>query len=449
MALFCPNAECPFLKRHGFAPSYRAGQTTCADCGATLVETAEGGSLSSTAPFSAVASAPRATRLVAAQLISLATVAGLLVLQRVPLPFVDLEYLGVSAPPSLSLAAIGVAPWVTAALLVEIAAAVVPGWRSLRLPAARARLTRITDVLGVVVALAQAAMLVRWLSVIAGGGAVEWGEGARWVLLPTIVAGGVLCRLGARLIDSRGVGGGMSLLVAVPVAMGLLGALVDLTNGIRGGALAAGAVALALVVIAGAAAIAVVAVRPLPDGRELPQPAAGLLPLVWAATLMTALAGWLTVPPGAVLVVALVATPILAGLLHWRTPGLKQALPLALGVIGGLGALDLLRARADLGVGVAGIVIIVCVLRDVVGEIAFVRGHGAVARIATLPSLAAAQRAQQRCADVGIATHVRAAHHRALFHFFAPHLSLDLLAPVADAERALGLVSEQPPAAGA
>ncbi|HEY1099831.1 MAG TPA: hypothetical protein VGF99_12930, partial [Myxococcota bacterium] len=41
----------------------------------------------------------------------------------------------------------------------------------------------------------------------------------------------------------------------------------------------------------------------------------------------------------------------------------------------------------------------------------------------------------------GITAHLRGGHLRALDHFFAPYVPIDLLVPAADAERASGVVA--------
>ncbi|MCP4502658.1 MAG: hypothetical protein GY822_22155 [Deltaproteobacteria bacterium] len=62
--------------------------------------------------------------------------------------------------------AIGIAPFLTAFVVVEICAVVVPQWRSLRItgPEGRARLTYMAIALGIGLSAFQVAMLVQWLS---------------------------------------------------------------------------------------------------------------------------------------------------------------------------------------------------------------------------------------------------------------------------------------------
>lgn len=450
MGLVCPNAECSFLKAHGFSPTYRDGSVRCADCGVALVDSA-GGGLASVAAFSAGSAPRRAEAPMRAQLITAALIGAFFLLRLVPLPFVDVELLGGAMPSTLSILAIGLAPFITAALLVEISAALVPRWRALRRPAGRATLDRATLVVGLLAAIVQAAMLLMWARQVGLGGSlliVEEGALAQLAILGTIVAGSVLCLLLARAIDARGIGSGVSLLVAAPLAAQLISSLAELPTLVREGSLTGGALALGLVLLAGAAAIAALFVRPLSDDGALPQPLAGVLPLVWAAPL--AVWHWALAP-----VAALVLTALVGRLLHWRRAGFQAALPISLLCIASWVGLDLLAQRSApwgaLWVGSVSVVVLVVVVRDLIGELSFSHEHGALARVGAVPSLAAAQRAQARLASLGIAAHVRAAHHRALLHFFGPHLALEVLVPAAHAERALtlmnnGLIDDEPSA---
>lgn len=439
MGRVCPNAECPFLRKHGFAPTYRGAISRCADCGGALVETAaeSGGSVAALSS----PTLPRGASTLVPLAVVTASVAALLLLQRLPLPFVDVEVLGGAVMPALSVVAVGVAPFVAAALLVEIAAALVPSWRALRLPAGRARLVRATDVLGVVLAGVQAFMLLQWIDGASAGAlrVLTTDEPlARAAVLVTVVAGAVLCRWIARLVDARGLGSGMSLLLAAPLALQLLLSLAELPLLVRDGAVSPGAVALRLLLVAAAAAVAVLVVRPLADDGAPPLPMAGVLPLAWAAPLSQW--QWAAVP-----VAALLLTPLLARLLHGRGSLSGPPLTLSMLCIAAWAALDVLGertgARSVALLDTVGVVVVVAVLRDLAAELAFARDQGPLARVGVVPSLAAAGRAQARLATLGIAAHVRAAHHRALLHFFGPHLELELLVPLEHRERARVLLA--------
>ena len=466
MALLCPNPECRFLRRHGVAASYRAGMTTCADCGAALVERVEGcGSTTAAVPSAlAFAGQPRASAL--PLVITAACVAGMLALDLVLLPYLDGEmvrqWLGPTAYVpllgELSLGALGVAPWITAALLVEIAAAVVPRWRPLREPGGRARLVATTDRLGVVVAGAQAMLLVPWLEYLQLNGApllVEQGMGVRVVLVLSMVAGGVLVRLLARVIDGRGVGGGMTLLVAAPLVIEL-GRWLHATVAVaREGGLVPGATFGAVVIVGGAVA-ATLLVRPFDDHERPPLPVAGMVPVVWGAAALQA--GWSLLPsfnilpPGDTVhhlflgACGIVLTVGVGRVLHLRALGFGRSVPLSVAFVVALVALLWLSGALDLYVPVLSVVVVACVARDLALEVAFRRSSGAVAVAGAVPSLARAHEVVTRLGSAGINAHVRATHHRALWHFFGPHLALDVLVPVSDLEQARSLMMGSVPA---
>ncbi len=467
MALLCPNPECRFLRRHGVAASYRAGVTTCADCGAALVEHLPTSGASTAAIPGALASGGANARApIAPTAITLGAVAACLALGMVTLPFIDTDVLAhwfgadaaarVGALTPLSLGALGIAPWVTAALLVELVAAAVPRWRPLREPAGRARLHAATSRLGVVVAVAQAYPVARWLESLNDAGApvlTDYGLGVRAVLITTLVAGAVLVRLAAQLIDARGLGGGMSMLVALPVALGVVRVVQMMGHLVREGA-GGGVLFWWLLVIAGAVGAALL-VRPFSDDDQPARPVAGVLPVLWAAAALQALWSALPLfnllPPSPDLNAVLIgvcAVPLTIGvgrLLHLRAPSFGRALKLSLAFVAALAALQWLAGSSNVAVDVVGVVVLVCVGRDLAGELAFRRLHGAIGVACGAPSLARAHELVTRLGDAGIAAHVRAAHHRALWHFFGPHLALDVLVPVMDLERARTMVTRDAP----
>ncbi|MBI1947581.1 MAG: hypothetical protein HYS27_17965 [Deltaproteobacteria bacterium] len=458
MALSCPNPDCAFLRKHGFSPSYRAGTMTCSDCGAALVERGDGGGATTAAVPGASAPAAGARASSTPLVVTALVLIGSFVLGLVPLPFLDVELLRswlasgggdrVDAMQPVSLAALGIAPWITAALLVEIAAALVPRWRVLREPAGRHRLAAATNRLGVVVALAQALLLLRWIeSIDAYGSPVldDGSLGARGAVVASIVCGALLVRLGAHLIDARGVGGGMTLLVGMPLAVGLLRTLISLAQALRSEARSPGDLMSWWLVIGGAVAVTLL-VRPFPDDDRPAQPVAGLLPLLWSAAALqaaeTALPLFNVMPLSWELhqvVLAACAGVLTVGVgrvLHLRASTFGGAVPRSLAFVLALVALWAFAGWRSVVIDATGVVVLVCVGRDLAGELTARRMLGALGVAGTMPSLAAAHAAQVRLSAAGIGVHVRAAHHRALWHFFGPHLSLDVLVPAADVERA-------------
>ena len=71
----------------------------------------------------------------------------------------------------LSIAALGVTPWVVGSGLVEIVAAIVPRWRPYRHDERRAKLARASIVVAVIAAFAQSLTLIRLLRISSYGGA--------------------------------------------------------------------------------------------------------------------------------------------------------------------------------------------------------------------------------------------------------------------------------------
>jgi hypothetical protein len=185
--------------------------------------------------------------------------------------------------------------------------------------------------------------------------------------------------------------------------------------------------------------VAALVVRPLPEDGSLPLPAAGVVPLVGAAALASW--HWALVPIG-----ALVLTVALAAAFHARRIRfLGAALPVSVLAIAAWAGLDVIARRYEsigpLWPGAFGLVVLVAVARDVAGELAFRAEHGAVVRAGVVASLAEAERAQARLLSLELPVFVRSAHHRALWHFFGPHLSLELLVPAAHAERVAVLMA--------
>jgi preprotein translocase subunit SecY len=76
-----------------------------------------------------------------------------LLAERIPLPTVE-HLMYARVPEAYSIVAVGIMPWIIAFVIVEIMAAVVPGWRHLRHEGmnGRAKLRRTTNTLGLVIA---------------------------------------------------------------------------------------------------------------------------------------------------------------------------------------------------------------------------------------------------------------------------------------------------------
>lgn len=156
--------------------------------------------------------------------VTLTACAALLVGERIPLPYVDDEWLRglmrVGSLRSLSPLALGFVPFITAFVAVEFAAAVVPRWRCLRdgTTADRDRLVRAAWVLAFLLAAIHAWSMTGYLRSIRGG----YGEPILPPeLLPelavgaSLTAGVALSGVLAGWISSRGLGNGFAVLLTV------------------------------------------------------------------------------------------------------------------------------------------------------------------------------------------------------------------------------------------
>src|SRR5262249_23294592 len=130
-------------------------------------------------------------------------------------------------------------------ILVELAALAVPRWRPLRDEgmAGRRRLHRAAVWLSVALTLTQSFMLSRALNARAPyGSSIADEPGAAFVLVATLsfTCGTLLLLALASLIDAAGVGGGISLLVALPLGYSLVTSVGLLDAGVERGDLAGG-----------------------------------------------------------------------------------------------------------------------------------------------------------------------------------------------------------------
>ena len=144
--------------------------------------------------------------------VTLGALAYAIALQQVRIPGLDLDgvkaQLGEYWSDNLSVAALGVSPIVSAFAIVELAAVLREPWRKYRHdPAGRRKLQRAVGVLGVLFAVFQAFGLVMYLE---GLGWLEGGRALPWV---TLVGGCCSLWLAAMLVDLRGLGNGVAVML--------------------------------------------------------------------------------------------------------------------------------------------------------------------------------------------------------------------------------------------
>lgn len=475
LPLVCPNPDCRHKKRTGSPAEYFGGRETCADCGTALV-------LSSSLPAPAAEPKPSPElwkRLGVVLAVPLALEAG----SRVVLPGIERSELPpeLAGAPALGVLSLGMIPYLTAAALVELVAVLVPRWRALRIsgPAGRARLHRATLGVTLLFATIQAWGVATYAESALADTLVSVAPWFRGVAVPTLVAGTFLFVAAARFLDRRGLGAGVSVLLAGGVVAMLVDHVVGIWRQVSMGALTP------LGLVAGLAGLAFAAFatwfvlrrhraeRPTEEGPAIAirAPAAGLSPLevVGSASGLLLFAG---LPPTWIVpaVVALLATPLFA--MAYSRIDLVSAL-LARAVGGPVPAevfTDRVRRarRRALGISlawVAAIALVVPLLDEVTGGSSAPLAAGVVALTAIAMDLRAEWHARRRApslvpiwpvhriyevdvavailAERGIEVHPRAVHHRTLLQFFGPYVPVDLLVPEDRAAEAHALLERR------
>ena len=420
--------------------------------------------------------------------LTLALPAAALLLARVPLMGLDLEVLKGTReydPTMFGVFSLGVGPIISAALLVELAALLLPRWRRLRHGGyeGRARLWTRVRVLTLILAATQAFFVLRWMtSANAQLRFLPDGVLPRVLVMVVPTLGTFLLLWIAERIDRRGTGNGISVLIAAFSLPDLLhtGYLVALrfqdVEPLRGHLL------LALMLVVGV--VIAVGRRPArgwqyqPPRPELLVPASGVIPFSMAASLLNLpaalsafvdLSPWrslwsdtnlhlvLQVPLLAVLAAAftrLFNRPARVAEVWRRGPGhLDEAAALAAAraaYLPGLGrALAILLALAFAGwlgwkegvpVHALALVVLGCVGADVVTELRFRRAHGALERVWPVHRPYALGPALAGLAGAGIPAFPRALRHGALLSSWGPYVPVEILVPGARAEEAQALL---------
>lgn len=159
-------------------------------------------------------------------LVTIGLVLAVLLLEWVPVPGVD-PALYELEPKALTLGTLGLRPLLSAFVVVEFAALIVPGWRRLRVEqAGRARLTRTALMLGLLLAVFQAWGICQWLFVHTHGSLGEFSREQALVLVGSLSGAVAVSAWLGRAITERGFGSGLSVLVAAAAASDLVRGLV-------------------------------------------------------------------------------------------------------------------------------------------------------------------------------------------------------------------------------
>jgi len=215
----CPNADCPHRRAVGSPAEFvDDARTSCSDCGAALAEGIAERQDEKRRPL------PRALswRLV----ITLTAPLVAVLASFVPVPGLDVASAALAAPffpdvAPISVVHLGLWPVLQAAVLVELAAAVVPGWRPLRVTVeGRRRLWRVTLLAALVLAIWDAVSVARAMD------RLVYAVGPySWLVVSSLVAGVFALLALAALVSARGLGPGLAV-------VGLAGASPDLRAGL-------------------------------------------------------------------------------------------------------------------------------------------------------------------------------------------------------------------------
>lgn len=373
---------------------------------------------------------------------------------------------------SLSVVALGLTPFITAAFLVEILALLVPRWRTLRYGglASRQRLHRAALWLTLVIAAIQAYFITSWLRA-ATYTEFSWlppiwpnpGRLPALLIVLTLTAGVFALLALARGIERLGLGNGIAMLIAGgqlwtwgQQLARLPGAAEEMAGDLPTPvALIAAAFLITMIVLA----TRLILRKRTAAGRL---PLCGLTPLVftsslaWFATPLAmfnlALPPWFRAMPGAAQVALVFTLAVLLSLLLFREERLPQSQPRpqawpetaisAAFLLGLLGAQQLLaHVVGATAVDVLAVVVITAIAADSLDELRFRSAYGPLHLVWSAHSVAGADAAVAALRGAGIPALARGVGHRSLWRFFGPHLTLDVLVPVPRIDAAQGVLA--------
>ncbi|MBS2026363.1 MAG: hypothetical protein JST54_00545 [Deltaproteobacteria bacterium] len=226
----CANPDCPYRQRHGSAAEFQDTLATCTDCGTALVD--------GSAPAPVKVATPSGPAPWARLGVSIGFGVLFIAAMFVPLPGTEalrhelrsqrglLGLFNISFLPLLSIAALGLTPIISAYLMVEIAAVVVPGWRHLRLSGepGRAKLRTFANGLTGLLSVIQAAGIARYLQSqeMETVGRHSLGFGMPWLVLVVLLLTTLGIGLSIMAINRWGLGDGFSVLFFASFARSLL-----------------------------------------------------------------------------------------------------------------------------------------------------------------------------------------------------------------------------------
>jgi hypothetical protein len=224
------------------------------------------------------------------------------------------------------------------------------------------------------------------------------------------------------------------------------------------------AIVTAIVLLGGVATIAVLQWRPTDaEGRPraLPLPACGLLPLFWSAAiapLVVALVRSGLLPESAETLmsgpameaIAVIASGALAVglgfLFNWPSrvarfndaarPRVHRAVAISAGYVLGIALLHVWLASQNAAFDLVSLILFIALALDVIAEARAVQTHGELTPAWPEHRIYAVDSALRVLEGAGIFGLARSVHQRALWHFFAPFMPVQILVPQAKVDEA-------------
>jgi preprotein translocase subunit SecY len=228
---YCLNPDCPYRERVGKPAEFLEGIELCSDCGSLLSDELP------------EIEEPKMTRKFVFSdfhkrvLFTLSMLLLYRVLSHMPIPMVDYEaldkflnsqggyFLGLFDFKIVSVLGLGIMPYVSAYILVEILALFVPPLKAWRVGGHKGRMKlRVVALVGtLILALVQGYYIAAGIENIENGVMVPYtGLGYRLILPLTLTAGTFLTIWIADMITSRGIGHGISILILAGFAVGVI-----------------------------------------------------------------------------------------------------------------------------------------------------------------------------------------------------------------------------------
>lgn len=356
--------------------------------------------------------------------------------QWIPLPGLNTELLD-QAQARFTLDWLGVGPWLSAFVLVEVAARVVPAWQALRFEG-RDRLFRAVVVVWLLASVLQALSLsISLEQIYVGMTPLVYGPGwsFRLTTTATLVAGSALVGGICFWNHHNGLGTGLVLAWAATQAFAPL---------LWWQSVQLGEIVLLLPALVVASGIAIATLR-TPGGLR-PAPA-GLVPLLWVPGLVST---WAAFNPGfaphstQATLLGIAGVTVLLSMLEHPTLFARQRQDFSLAIVVnaawgcGLAWLVLERGAPSWGIG---LILLPTVLLDLASELS-ARRNGLDHEVARFHHVQTADAAIAELEHAGIDAALRGDRTRALLHFFGPYLPIGILVAPDDQGRATEVLEQ-------